>query len=128
MHEINFGPYEGTSIRAFADDNIRAAFKDPPGYAPREGGESFAEVEARLRSFLTEVIVPLEGKAETVLVVAHGGILRTLTRIFDRRPLSAFWTADHQPNCCAHRVRCAGGELSLAARSLLFYDESLFRE
>lgn len=126
LHEINFGPYEGTSIRAFADDNIRAAFKDPSSYAPREGGESFAEVDARLRSFLDEAIIPLEGKAETVLVVAHGGILRTLTRIFDRRPLSEFWTADHQPNCCAHRVRCARGELSLAARSLLFYDQSLF--
>ena len=127
LHEINFGPYEGTSIRAFADDNIRAAFRDPPSYTPREGGESFAAVEARLRSFLNEAIIPLEGKAETVLVVAHGGILRTLTRIFDRRPLSEFWTADHQPNCCAHRVRCRNGQLSLVERSLIFYDEEEFK-
>ena len=127
LHEINFGPYEGTSISSFADDNIRAAFKDPSSYTPREGGESFAEVETRLRSFLKEVIIPLEGKAETVLVVAHGGILRTLTRIFDRRPLSEFWTADHQPNCCAHRIRCTNGRLSLADRSLIFYDEDEFR-
>lgn len=127
LHEINFGPYEGTSIRAFADDNIRAAFKDPPSYSPREGGESFAEVETRLRSFLDEIIIPLEGKAKTVLVVAHGGILRTLTRIFDRRPLFEFWTADHQPNCCAHRIRCTDGKLSLVDRSLIFYDEDEFR-
>ena len=125
LHEINFGPYEGTSISAFADDNIRAAFKDPSSYAPRKGGESFAEVETRLLSFLKEVSIPLEGKAETVLVVAHGGILRTLTRIFDRRPLSEFWTADHQPNCCAHHIRCTIGQLSLIRRSMLFYKEHL---
>ena len=123
LHEINFGPYEGTSIRAFADDNIKAAFKDPTCYVPRNGGEAFAAVEERLRSFLDEVILPLEDKANTVLVVAHGGILRTLTRIFDHRPLSEFWTADHQPNCCAHRIRCANGQLSLLDRSLIFYDE-----
>ena len=45
LHEINFGPYEGTSIRAFADDNIRAAFKEPTRYVPRDGGEAFAAVE-----------------------------------------------------------------------------------
>ena len=123
LHEINFGPYEGTSIRAFADDNIKAAFKDPTCYVPRNGGEAFAAVEDRLRSFLDEVILPLEDKANTVLVVAHGGILRTLTRIFDHRPLSEFWTADHQPNCCAHRIRCENGQLSLVDRSLIFYDE-----
>ena len=123
LHEINFGPYEGTSIRAFADDNIKAAFKDPTSYVPRDGGEAFGAVEDRLRSFLDEVILPLEDKANTVLVVAHGGILRTLTRIFDHRPLSEFWTADHQPNCCAHRIRCANGQLSLFVRSLIFYDE-----
>ena len=55
LHEINFGPYEGTSIRAFADDNIKAAFKDPTSYVPRDGGEAFAAVEDRLRSFLDEV-------------------------------------------------------------------------
>ena len=55
LHEINFGPYEGTSIRAFADDNIKAAFKDPTSYVPRDGGEAFAAVEERLRSFLDEV-------------------------------------------------------------------------
>ena len=64
-----------------------------------------------------------EGNTEAILVVAHGGILRTLTRIFDHRPLSEFWTADHQPNCCAHRIRCINGQFSLIRRSLLFYKE-----
>ena len=125
LHEINFGPYEGTSIRAFADDNIRAAFKDPPRYTPQRGGESFESVEVRLREFLEQVIKPLEGQAQTILVVAHGGILRTLTRLFDIRPLSEFWTADHQPNCCAHLLSCRNGILTLERRGLLFYDESL---
>ena len=124
LHEITFGPYEGTQIRTFADENIRAAFKDPPRYVPRPGGESFDEVETRLRSFLEEAILPLETTAREVLVVAHGGILRTLTRLFDRRPLAEFWTADHQPNCCAHLLDCQDGNLSLVTRSLLFYDET----
>ena len=126
LHEINFGPYEGTEIRNFADDNIRAAFKDPPRYVARDGGETFESVEARLRDFLETALRPLEGCADTVLVVAHGGVLRTLTRIFDRRPLAEFWTADHQPNCCAHLVTCRNGAFALARRSLLFYDESAF--
>ena len=127
LHEINSGPYEGTSINAFADENIRAAFKDPPRYVPRPGGESFDTVADRVKDFLNTVIRPLEGQAQTVLVVAHGGILRTLTRLFDNRPLAEFWTADHQPNCCAHLVRCANGVLTLAKRSLLFYDEGVVK-
>lgn len=126
LHEINFGPYEGTAIRAFVDDNIRAAFKDPPRYVPRPGGESFGSVEGRVQSFLDDVIKPLEGQVKSILVVCHGGILRTLTRIFDQRPLTEFWTADHQPNCCAHLVRCQNGRLTLDQRGLLFYDESQF--
>ena len=121
IREINFGPYEGTSIRDFVDDNIRAAFKDPPAYVPRGEGETFAAVEARVHDFLETVLKPLEGEAETILVVAHGGILRTLTRLFDRRPLEEFWTRGHQPNCCAHRLGCANGEITLAERGLLFY-------
>ena len=93
---------------------------------PRDGGEAFDAVEARLIRFLEDVVKPLEGHARQVLVVAHGGILRTLTRIFDRRPLAAFWTADHQPNCCAHLVTCQNGAFALARRSLLFYDEAAF--
>ena len=126
LREKAFGPYEGTQIGEgrWADDNIRAMFRNPALYRPPEGAESLDEVDARVRDFLASEIAPLEGVCENVLAVSHGGLMRALVRFLLNLPLERFWDG-RQPNCCVHVVRCEGGVFSLAEQSAIYYDPAL---
>ena len=121
LHEISFGPYEGTFYGEgrFADDNIRCCFKDPLNYASREGCESFDDVLARVKDFFDMELAPLASRFSRVLVVAHGGVLRTVLRLAANIPLEDFWKGA-QPNCCAHIVDVAEGHVALESRAVEF--------
>ena len=119
--EISFGPYEGTrySDGLFADDNIRACFRNPPAYVARDGAESFETVADRVKDFIYSELKPLVATCDRVLVVAHGGILRTVVGLATGRPLADFWKG-HQPNCCAHIATLDDEGFSLVAQSVVF--------
>ena len=121
LREISFGPYEGTRYGEglFADDNIRDCFQDPPRYVARDGAEPFDAVAARVRDFIDRTLAPLAATCARVLVVAHGGILRTVLRLVGVLSLDDFWKGP-QPNCCSHVVTLADGKLALKARAIVF--------
>ena len=121
LREISFGPYEGTRYGKglFEDENIRACFVDPPRYVARDGAEPFDSVLERIRAFVGEALTPLAGTCSRVLVVAHGGVLRTVLRLAGEISLPDFWKGS-QPNCCAHVVALVDGKLELRARSVVF--------
>ena len=125
LREISFGPYEGTRYGKglFEDENIRACFVDPPRYVARDGAEPFDSVLARVRAFVDEILVPLVGTCSRVLVVAHGGVLRTVLRLTGNLSLAEFWQGS-QPNCCAHVCSLEGGSLSLKCRATVFAGSS----
>ncbi len=126
LREMGFGPYEGTIIADgfFVDANIRACFREPQRYAPPPGAESFAAVEARLVDFMEGELRPLEGSCERVLVVSHGGMMRTVLRHLLKTPLSEYWNG-RQPNCCVHIVKLEGGQFSLVRQTEVFYDPAI---
>jgi probable phosphoglycerate mutase len=76
LREIALGAWEGLTV-----EEVKARFPgayerrgdDLTGFCP-EGGESFADVQARAVAAVRE----LAGTAGNVLVVAHGGVNRTL--------------------------------------------------
>ena len=121
LREMSFGSYEGTQYgeELFADDNIRFCFKDPPRYMAHDGGESFDDVASRVKDFFDSELASLAEGIEHVLVVAHGGILRTVLRLAAAAPLADFWKCA-QPNCCMHIVDFSGGRISLDARAVTF--------
>ena len=118
LHEICFGESEGTPYLAggFSDDNIRAAFENPPTYVPR-GGETYEQVLARVRDFLCNELMPLEVRCGSVLVVAHGGILHAVVTLVLGLDVSRFWEG-RQRNCCVHVVGLSGGRFTLLRRSV----------
>ncbi|MBO5941100.1 MAG: histidine phosphatase family protein [Kiritimatiellae bacterium] len=120
LQEMAFGRYEGTRMLEgfFEDDNIRACFKDPEAFVP-QGGESFDEVLARARDFFEQAILPLEGKAERVLVVSHGAFMRSAIRYITNRPLKDYWQGV-QPNCCVHILEVLGGKTTVKELSRVF--------
>jgi alpha-ribazole phosphatase len=78
LREMSFGAWEGLThdeIQARWPGEMEAWFADPVSTAP-PGGETLAQVSARVRSALDETVKRTPGK--TGVLVAHGGVLRTL--------------------------------------------------
>ena len=121
LREISFGPYEGTRYGKglFEDENIRYCFVDPPRYVARDGAEPFDSVLARIREFVEETLAPLAETCSRVLVVAHGGVLRTVLRLTGSLSLADFWKGS-QSNCCAHVCSLEDGRLVLKSRAVVF--------
>jgi alpha-ribazole phosphatase len=84
LAEMNFGRWEGLAWDAVPREELDAWAQDPWGYAPG-GGESAADLEARLRSWLADVEPPARAQAEPVVAVTHAGIIRVALALAGRK-------------------------------------------
>ena len=111
LRELNFGPWEGVDIRTIRDAASQP-FTNPGSYIPPEGAESFAQLYQRSGEFVDQVLLPLEGTYETVLVVAHGGVNRSILNPVLNIPVDDFWRV-HMGNCATAILDCTDGKLSM---------------
>ena len=111
LKELNFGPWEGVDIRTIKDASSQP-FSNPGSYLPPEGAESFAQLYERSAAFVQQVLLPLEGNYETVLVVAHGGVNRSILNPIMNIPVSDFWHV-HMGNCATAVLECREGKLTV---------------
>jgi len=111
LRELNFGPWEGVDIRTIKDAASQP-FTNPGSYIPPEGAESFAQLYKRSGEFVDQVLLPLEGTYETVLVVAHGGVNRSILNPVLNIPVNDFWRM-HMGNCATAILDCTDGKLSM---------------
>ena len=111
LRELNFGPWEGVDIRTIKDAASQP-FTNPGSYIPPEGAESFAQLYKRSGEFVDQVLLPLEGTYETVLVVAHGGVNRSILNPILNIPVDDFWRM-HMGNCATAILDCTDGKLSM---------------
>lgn len=111
LRELNFGPWEGVDIRTIKDETSQP-FTNPGGYIPPEGAESFEQLYARSGEFVEQVLLPLEGTYDTVLVVAHGGVNRSILNPVLQIPVSDFWRV-HMGNCATAVLECRDGKLTV---------------
>lgn len=115
LKEIGFGEREGESVVSIAqnpDDPIYNFLRRPERYAPTKGGESLQELYARSRSFMEEVITPLEHRYTTVLIVAHSALIRSIINPLAGYALSDFW-AIRMRNCNVSTVSLENGQYRL---------------
>lgn len=111
LRELNFGPWEGVDIRTIKDAASQP-FTNPGSYIPPEGAESFAQLYKRSGEFVDQALLPLEGTYETVLVVAHGGVNRSILNPVLNIPVDDFWRM-HMGNCATAILDCTDGKLSM---------------
>ena len=111
LRELNFGPWEGVDIRTIKDAASQP-FTNPGSYIPPEGAESFAQLYKRSGEFVDQVLLPLEGTYETVLVVAHGGVNRSILNPVLNIPVDDFWRM-HMGNCATAILDCTDGKLTM---------------
>jgi alpha-ribazole phosphatase len=86
--EIDFGEWDGRPLADLANDARFVAFQaDPEANAPPHG-EPFADVRLRVQAALRELV---RKEQKRVLVVAHGGTIRTALSALLAIPLQRLW-------------------------------------
>lgn len=122
--EISFGKAEGTTPNDRKENPELADFDNffeaPENYIAKDDAENFDSVFKRTADFLENEIKNLEGKAENVLVVTHGGTLQSLLLHVDGRKLSEYWKVKF-PNCSMNLISLKNGELKMEWNSKIFY-------
>ena len=129
IREMCMGKYEGMRYvkGEYPDENLKNFFEGTGPYVPTgEGAETFEDVAARLKSFFDEVIIPLEGKVDKVLCVAHSFVLKTLVREYAGDSASDAAKKPLQRNCCVHVLECKSGKITLKETGRLYYNVADF--
>ena len=125
LREMSFGEGEGESlpqIHSHPEMKLHNFIHNPGEYIPPIGGETFEELYERCKSFIDEVILPAEGKYDTMLIVGHGALIRGFIHNITNRPSKDFWIVTHK-NCAVTIVDCIDGKLSLLEEAKIYYTE-----
>ncbi len=119
IKEMNFGCFEGTSIR---DEKVIRFLKKPIFDYRFPDGESIADVMKRTQEFLKELIARDDGK--TYLVSTHGCALRAMLNFLYEDPCD-YWHGHVPYNCCANIIDVKDGAATLIADDKIYYDREM---
>ena len=124
LKEIGFGVMEATDYilaRQNKEHPVYKFFKTPVDYQPPEGGESFEQLYARSAEFLSDKTLHLEGKLETVLIVGHGALNRSVLNPLAGVPVEDFWRIG-MPNCAVSLLSLESGRFKILEESRVYYE------
>ncbi len=101
--EICFGVGEGKRCEEWMDDTspYRFFFTAPEKYPTPEGGESLEDVCRRTKEFVQQEIETLYGKAERIMIVAHGALNKGMMCYLQNHGIEKYWGKCLQKNCQA---------------------------
>ncbi|SEA20218.1 alpha-ribazole phosphatase [Selenomonas ruminantium] len=104
FRELSFGDWEGLTYQQIVDkwEEAMANFLQRPDILEIPGGESFPAVQQRAMKRLNELIEKHDG--QTIVVVAHGAVLRTMLTAALHMPLQYLWSI-RQFNTAVNIVR-----------------------
>lgn len=104
FRELSFGEWEGLTYPQIVEnwEDAMANFMQHPDIMEIPGGESFPEVQQRAMTRLNKLIQKHEG--QTIVVVAHGAVLRTMLTAALHMPLQYLWSI-RQFNTAVNIVR-----------------------
>lgn len=104
FRELSFGDWEGLTYQQIVAkwEDAMANFMQHPDILEIPGGESFPAVQQRAMARLRELIAKHEG--QTIVVVAHGAVLRTMLTAALHMPLQYLWSI-RQFNTAVNIVR-----------------------
>lgn len=122
LREISFGAGEGRSVpetRRSPGTPLYDFLCAPERYVPPEGGEPLASLFARTGDFVREVLFPLEGTCESVLVAAHGAVNRAILNPALGLSAAQFWQVQ-LTNCAVSVLEVEGGRLRVVEPLLTY--------
>ena len=125
--EMGFGDYEGLKCKGedieIPDEEFLSFFNAPEEYDPPEKGESFEEVSARLKDFLTELFTNEELQDKTVLVSTHGAALCGILRVIKGLPISEYWGKGVHKNCGVTILEYKDKKVTIKDENITFYKD-----
>jgi alpha-ribazole phosphatase len=92
IRERKFGDMEGISIEEYRKVREKSAVPKYL-YRPLGGGENYIDIRKRVNNFLS-MLRKKHGK-QTVLVVSHGGLIRTIVAILTKKPFEDIYEIEH---------------------------------
>ncbi|MCI6858698.1 MAG: histidine phosphatase family protein [Eubacterium sp.] len=125
LKEMSFGIAEGRNFNKIKRNpamvNYQRFFKDPVHFRPAKYGERFEDILKRTDEFFREKVVPMEGKAENILIAAHGCVVRSFIVNLNQRPLKMFWETPFGKNCSTALFSCVDGKIEMIYENKLYY-------
>lgn len=120
LREISFGEWEGRHVReilAETPEQVSRYWQDPVRHTP-PGGEPLAEFRTRAVAAWERVVARHRGGH--LLIVGHGGLIRTLLTHVLEMPLTATLRLE-MPNAAFTRIRVQDDINGAPAPSLVFH-------
>lgn len=98
LREVDVGKWQGKLIEDVKKEFAESfeLYRQNPGIVQFDGGESYADVMIRGKHAFEKIAQENEGK--TVVVVTHGGVIRTLRAAWDNIPAEKIKDIPHVPN------------------------------
>lgn len=124
LKEFDFGAGDGSNIAQMRSDPTESLYyllNDPKHYVPPEGGETLEEVYKRSSSFMEERIRPLEQQYETILIVAHGVMNRSIINPIADIPVEDFWSIQMR-NCTVSILSLQDGKFHVEEKGRIYYE------
>lgn len=125
LTELNFGDCEGKLFDDLVkDDSItfKYFFSKPELYIPDSRGETIEHMIERAKSFMTEVIEPLEATCSRVMIVGHGALNKGLMCHVLKHGKADLWGGGVQKNCNTIIIDYTAGEYTVIDETRLFYE------
>ena len=99
LREIHLGPWEGMLLSDATDQYPEQTdnFRHNPGEFSLDDAETFSALQARAHNAVNEIVA--ECPSQTVLVVSHGALLKSLLIDYENRPINTIWADPHMDNC-----------------------------
>lgn len=110
LMEIHLGHWEGKTkeeIEAFDAMEYYHFWQEPQNFRPKSG-EHFYDVSRRALTALEQIAQFHKG--DTVLVVSHAVVLKSLLMVFNQTELSHFWSGTHMLPTCLTKVTYDQGQ------------------
>ena len=104
--EVDFGPFEGSTISEDETAYTHTFFSDPAHCVAPEGVESFDELMVRAENFLDslfEYYMEYKDEDYNLLLTSHGGFSHAVICDILNLPLEEFWSMPVR-NCSVHRL------------------------
>ncbi|MEM5812715.1 MAG: histidine phosphatase family protein [Candidatus Aenigmatarchaeota archaeon] len=91
IKERSFGKMEGMHRDEYR--KIRESSGVPAYLYRPPGGENYADVQKRVKRFLS--LIKRKHKKHTVVVVSHGGVIRTIVTTLEKKPLERVYDIEY---------------------------------
>ncbi len=115
--EIAFGSWEGQEVDTLKKDyteNFNNFFTNAHLYEPHNhGGESFEEVEARVKNELDYITSTYQNKTANIMFVSHGITIKVLFKILKNHSLEEFWSSEVFQNSSVSLVTYDNGRFNV---------------